>query len=85
MVTFTLFSRENYPTNLFSASEWRKFAAATDKNSILAAQRHFASIKGGAIYHRADGALVVFTKLAEGKIRQTTYKPGKWGWSEQGA
>lgn len=85
MQTVSIFSKANYPTNLFDAREWRKFAHATSRNggkSILAAQRQFAAHKGGAFYRRCDDALVVFTKRENGKITRRTFRPGTWKWEE---
>jgi len=79
--TLSIFDKTNYPTNLLFCNEWRKFARAVNKPSVASAMRFFAQTKGGALRHRADDALVVLTKLADGKIRQTTYKSGTWRWA----
>lgn len=66
------------PKNLRTVADFRKFANAIGKPSWKSAMRYYANIHGGAYVMRADGSLEVLTKLATGKLRQTTYKSGKW-------
>jgi hypothetical protein len=66
------------PTNLRTVAEFRKLADALNKPSWQSAMRYFANQRGGAYVMRADGSLQVITKLSTGKLRQTTYKSGKW-------
>ena len=66
------------PKNLRTVAEFRKFADAIGKPSWKSAMRYYANLRGGAYVMRADGSLEVLSKLANGKLRQTTYKPGKW-------
>jgi len=40
--------------------------------------RKVATRAGGLHVLRADGSLVVFTRKADGKLRQSTHKPGTW-------
>ena len=75
----TIFSKSSIPSNLLLGSEWRKFANSMGVN-IWTAQRKFAQAKGGSLFLRADGSLIVHTRLASGKIRRSTYKEGSWAW-----
>ena len=70
------------PTNLRTVAEFRKLADSLNKPSWKSAMRFFANLRGGAYVMRADGSLQVLTKLSTGKLRQTTYKPGKWAFDK---
>lgn len=78
----TVFSRNAMPKNLLTVQEWMALARHWygGKNWEHCA-RKWAAEKGGAIVMRATGALVVFTRLANGKLRRTTYKPTEWAWA----
>lgn len=78
LVTLTNFNADGMPVNLRTVPEFRKFANAIGKPSWFSAMRFFANQRGGAYVMRADGSLLVLTKLQSGKLRQTTYKPGSW-------
>ena len=71
------------PVNLRTVAEFRKFADAIGKPSWKSAMRYYANLRGGAYVMRADGSLEVLTKLSTGKLRQTTYKPGKWAFDTE--
>ena len=79
----TTFER-SMPVNLLTVPEWRYFASQTGRKSWRGAARYYANIRGGAHVLRADGSLMVLTKLQTGKIRQTTYKPGTWAYVKEG-
>jgi hypothetical protein len=78
----TYIDRNAMPSNLLTHAEWRKFGREAFDRPVgwETAMRRYAMQKGGAMLWRADDSLVVFTRLASGKLRQTTYKPGKWAW-----
>lgn len=82
-VTFSYFDRNAVPQNLLTHAEWRVFGRKAFDRPVgwQTAMRRFAEKRGGALLWRADDSLIVLTKLASGKIRQTTYKPGTWGWA----
>lgn len=82
----TTFSREA-SLNTFTVQEMRALSNR-DFNGVSwqTAARKVAAAKGGVLVLKADGSLVVFTKLMfgadAGKIRQRTYLPGKWDWEK---
>jgi hypothetical protein len=80
----TYFDRNAQPSNLLTHSEWRRFGnhGFTKPVGWKTAMRRWAEDKGGAMLWRADDSLIVITKLANGKLRQTTYKPGTWSWDK---
>lgn len=75
----TFFDRNAMPTNLLTVPEWRTLAHHTGAVDWKASVRAWARRKGGALVLRADGSLQSFT-LRNGKIPQSTYRPGKWEW-----
>lgn len=77
----TTFITNAMPVNLRTVPEWRRFAReGLGIESWEAAARRWADMRGGSYVERADGSLIVFTKLTTGKVRKTTYKPGTWRW-----
>lgn len=79
MITF--FARDAMPRNLWTVQDWRALASHWyGGKSWEHCARKWAAEKGGAIVMRGTGALVVFTRLADGKVRRTTYKPTQWAW-----
>ena len=68
----------SYPSNLVTALDWRKFAGNINKPSIRSAMHHYARLRGGAMWLRADGSLLVITLRENGKVGHRTYKPGTW-------
>lgn len=80
---FTKFDKSAMPANLLTHAEWRKFGRLAYDRPVgwKTAMRRYAEIKGGALLWRADDSLVAITKLSDGKLRQTTYKPDTWGWA----
>ena len=79
---FTTFDRSAMPNNLLTVAEWCTFARATKRSGWQSAARYYAERCSGALIMRANDALVVLTKLSDGRIRQRTYKPGTWGWAK---
>lgn len=83
LATFSYFDRSAVPSNLLVHADWRKFGQKAFARPVgwQTAMKRYAEQKGGALLWRADDSLIVLTKLASGKLRQTTYKPGTWGWA----
>ena len=79
--TKTFFDRNAQASNLLFMEDWRKLGHSWNGINWKTAMHKVAEIKGGCFVHRPDDSLIVMTKLESGKIRQTTYKPGKWGWA----
>ena len=80
--TFMTFDRAAMPSNLITVADWRCLGQASFKGLgwLTVARRH-AALFGGALVWRADDSLIVFTRLADGRVRRSTHKPGTWGWA----
>lgn len=79
----TTFSKRNYPVNLLTVPDWRRFAKeALGIRSYVNAAKKYAELKGGAFIIKADGKLVVLTRLQDGKIRTKTFKDREWIFEE---
>lgn len=79
--SLVLFSRAAMPSNLLTVADWRVFAKkAFGLRSWESGMRRYAEHKGGALALMADDSLRVLTTTSDGKIRKSTYKPGKWAW-----
>ena len=79
---FTAFDRNAMPTNLLTVADWRRLAQAAYRPlGWLSAARKYAARMGGALVLRADDSLIVFTRLADGRVTRRTYKPHTWGWT----
>lgn len=79
----TYFNRAaNGRSDLLTTDDFRRIGRLEDARNVTwrTAARKRAARLGGALVMLADDSLVCFTKLSTGKIRQTTYKPGKWSW-----
>lgn len=79
---FTTFDRSAMPSNLLTVPEWRRLAQAAYRPlGWLGAARKYAARTGGALVMRADDSLIVFTRLADGRVSRRTYKPRTWRWA----
>ena len=84
--TFTTFDR-NLSLSTFTVGEIRGLSQRIFNGvSWQTAARKLAATNGGTLVLKADGSLVVFTKLAfgpkAGKVSQRTYPLGTWDWEK---
>ncbi len=79
----TKISRSLAPINLLTVQEWCRFARQTGvrNGSWRGGIRRYVHQTGGALVLKADDTMVVYAKMAGGKISQRTYKPKTWCWA----
>ncbi len=80
--TLTTFDRCAMPLNLITVADFRRLGQASFRGmGWMPLARKYAKVYGGALVWRADDSLIVFTKLADGRVRRSTHKPGTWRWA----
>jgi hypothetical protein len=78
----TFFDRKLAMTQLLFPVEYKRFASALGLDNWLEAPKKYAALYGGALLHRNNGSLEVFSRK-NGKIVKTVYLHGTWGWEDE--
>lgn len=75
-------SRNAQPSNLWTVADFREFAAAvTGHGSLACGVRAWMDRNHAAYVIKADGSLVSYRDLPNGKTVKRTFKAGEWAWA----